>query len=558
MRLIDQFKNGKISKSELLAEADRNPKQRAGILTFLNGELSDEELGEIAAAGAPFNRISGTADNDTLTGTAGSDVMFGYGGDDDMDGGSGDDAMLGGSGDDNLRGGSGDDYLLGDSGNDTMEGGRGNDYLKGGSGDDSLDGGRGDDEMLGGSGDDQLDGGRGDDMILGGTGDDTLTGGQGEDSFTYRAGDGDDVIADYTPGEDKIGLFGVDAGSYQVNYDEESGNTVITFAGGSLTLEGAELDPDDLYFFAEGTDENDVMIGGDGHDKMLGGGGDDVLVGGGGEDFLSGDSGNDIIAGGEGADTLVGGEGNDAFIYRAGDGDDLIRDYTPGEDKIVMIGVDDGSYEVNYDAESGDTVITFAGGSITVVGAELNPDDLMFFSRGSDADDYLAGGEGHDAFAGGAGNDTIDGGDNSDLLSGDAGDDVLDGGFGDNADDIVFGGSGDDVYFWSPSGDGSDRFDGGDGNDRIALDLLGGGVQASSLEGGIASGEIVVALVDADGNAVEITPEMFTAEGNMVLPEGVSGTITGANGDVLTFRDVETIEAHAVIPPFIPGVPSPQ
>lgn len=421
MSFIDQFKKGEISKSELRDMAAKDPALRSEIISLLEDELSEADLNGIAAAGTEYNRITGTGGNDTLNGTAGNDAMYGYGGDDNISGGSGDDGVFGGSGDDNLSGGSGDDHIKGDSGDDDMSGGRGNDFMEGGSGDDDMSGGRGNDVMAGGSGDDYIDGGRGNDVIMGGTGDDVLTGGQGEDAFLYRAGDGHDTITDYTPGEDKIYMGGIDAGSYDVNYDEESGNTVISFAGGSITLEGQEL----------------------------------------------------------------------------------------------------------------------------------NPDDLVFMSAGTDGDDYMTGGVGHDMLAGGGGNDDIYGGDNSDLIAGGDGNDTMDGGYGDNANDIALGGEGNDMYVWAPTGDGSDTFDGGSGDDQLQLDM-----QADNVQAGIDSGELFIALVDGDGNSVELTSDMFDADGNLALPEGVSGTITGANGDVLTFTNVESIVPFTA-PPLIGGDPSP-
>ncbi|MBR1857891.1 MAG: hypothetical protein IJ797_00145, partial [Selenomonadaceae bacterium] len=59
-------------------------------------------------------------------------------------------------------------------------------------------------EIIGNENKNSIVGGKGDDILNGGDGDDTLTGGKGEDTFVYKRYDGNDVITDYKPGEDKI------------------------------------------------------------------------------------------------------------------------------------------------------------------------------------------------------------------------------------------------------------------------------------------------------------------------------------------------------------------
>jgi hypothetical protein len=46
---------------------------------------------------------------------------------------------------------------------------------------------------------------------------------------------------------------------------------------------------------------------------------------------LNGGAGNDTLWGGKKNDTLTGGDGSDIFIYRAGDGNDVIADYQSGD-----------------------------------------------------------------------------------------------------------------------------------------------------------------------------------------------------------------------------------
>ena len=214
------------------------------------------------------------------------------------------------------------------------------------------------------------------------------------------------------------------------------------------------------------------------------------------------------------------------------------------------MGVGEGDYRVTYDPETGNSTITYAGGTITVEGAQVSGHDISLLAQGTEGNDTFSGGvgddeitgeDGDDNLSGGAGDDNLFGDDGSDTLSGGEGDDYMDGGYGDDATDVISGGAGDDIYVWSPSGDGSDTFDGGQGDDMLLLDLTAG----VSVHDAVDTGTIVINLVDGDGNPVEITDDMWRSNGSLNLPEGVTGTVTGPDGDVLSFQNVETIGVYS-------------
>ena len=79
----------------------------------------------------------------------------------------------------------------------------------------------GNDFLRGGAGNDTIDGGAGDDVIRGGAGADLLTGGAGNDVFVFAHGPNGlpedyfvhDTITDFQPGQDKIDLRDLLAGS---------------------------------------------------------------------------------------------------------------------------------------------------------------------------------------------------------------------------------------------------------------------------------------------------------------------------------------------------------
>jgi len=88
--------------------------------------------------------------------------------------------------------------------------------IVGGARTDLLVGSLGDDTLVGGRGQDTLNGGAGDDLLVGGQGRDVLSGGLGADLFSFGKGDLNlggkrDVIIDFEPGEDLIGLDRIDA-----------------------------------------------------------------------------------------------------------------------------------------------------------------------------------------------------------------------------------------------------------------------------------------------------------------------------------------------------------
>ena len=113
-------------------------------------------------------------------------------------------------------------------GNNTLVGGNGKDSLVGGAGDDSLIGGNGKDTLDGGDGNDTLVGGNGKDILVGGAGDDSLVGGKGKDIFLIESGNGEDTIADFEIGSDRLGI------GRDLSYDD------LTFSGSTINA-GDEL-----------------------------------------------------------------------------------------------------------------------------------------------------------------------------------------------------------------------------------------------------------------------------------------------------------------------------
>jgi serralysin len=171
----------------------------------------------------------------------------------------------------------------------------------GGAGADTLSGNQAANRLEGGAGHDRLDGRDGADLLVGGTGADTLTGGNGHDTFVSDS-PADLVIEDATRRGDI--------------------DTLIVATSLSVALsDGVEI----LRLGAAGR----IGTGNGGSNQMIGNDAANRLAGGGGHDVLEGRRGND---------TLSGGAGQDSFILRPGDGFDLIEDFAPGQDRILLIG----------------------------------------------------------------------------------------------------------------------------------------------------------------------------------------------------------------------------
>lgn len=307
-----------------------------------------------------------------------------------------------------------------------------------------------------------------------------------------------------------------------------AGNDYLQGNGGSDQIDGGQGDDqlyggdgNDLLIGGAGTDqlyggnENDLLLGGEGNDRLYGAAGNDTLRGEAGDDILQGELGSDRLDGGIGNDSLYGGSGNTAYIFRRGDGNDIVHvshDVAAVKNNVLILGDGiiasditlgrvydndlggDGALQVTVTNVNGtaDTItfngflysddtsnpynglqfIHFSDGTVwtledittklfAVVDGSIRGtvgDDAL---HGTSADnvlngvagnDSLFGEEGSDQLFGGTGNDGLNGGAGNDALDGGAGNDVLDGGIG---NDNLNGGMGNNVYAFG-HGDGQD------------------------------------------------------------------------------------------------------
>ena len=399
----------------------------AGDDTILAGDGDDT-----VAAGAGNDTVDGGTGDDVIAGDAGDDLLVGGAGDDDLDGGEGTDtasyagAEAGvevdlaagtavGDGDDTLSnmevviGSIYDDVIAGDDAANTLDGLAGDDTIDGGAGDDVISGGAGNDILAGGAGDDLLRGGAGNDSVDGGAGFDTLdlsdaTGvitldtaagkvsgtGIGSDTFTsieaFRFGAGNDVVTGGNGDENFDGGAGNDTLKGGAGDDQLAGgdgnDTVDGGSGDDVVAGGAG---DDIL---KGGSGDDTVDGGDGVDNIDAGSGDDIVSAGAGNDIVVGGSGDDVITGGAGDDVLSGGSGHDVFVFAAGFGKDIIKDFglTGSSSDVIEFSADlfdDFAEVMSHATQSGaDVLITVdADTTLTLANiklAALATDDFRF------------------------------------------------------------------------------------------------------------------------------------------------------------------------------------
>ena len=231
----------------------------------------------------------------TAYGMLGNDTLFGGTREDTLDGGGGDDPLSGQGGDDFLIGGAGNDMLNGGGGNDNLAGGSGGNSLNGGTGSDTADyrdyagagtqgvtvqlssgitttdtWGNGDsltsiehvngsnfaDKITGDGNDNNLSGFGGNDTLGGGGGNDTLVGGTGGDIFVIGLGGGNDTVADFENGIDKIDASALATSFAGMTVTQNGSDAVLSFGAGSPTLRlqntsAASVDASDFVVIAQ-------------------------------------------------------------------------------------------------------------------------------------------------------------------------------------------------------------------------------------------------------------------------------------------------------------------
>ncbi len=306
------------------------------------------------------------------------------------------DVLVGGTqGIENVTGSNHSETINGNELNNVLEGRGGNDIINGGAGDDTY--------VFNGSG-------IGTDTLFDSSGADRIT----TDATAFKmAHVGNDLQITLPTGGFTIRDHF--AGKPIESFVDGNGHTLVLATG----LIGAAKPG-----VISGDNTSEYMDGGGGDDYLFGNGGKDHMLGSAGNDYLDGGKGNDILDGGSGDDMLFGDKGHDTFVFAPVEpdglppGNDTILDFVHGQDRIdltafditskqlaqLLNGLGEGSHgqrdkfdlaeyfghdhhqdagrsagcgptsqdpgPITIDTVDNDTVLSFDGGSIDIVGVQ--------------------------------------------------------------------------------------------------------------------------------------------------------------------------------------------
>lgn len=343
VKIVVQSHNGQsLNKGQIFPQGLIGPDSIMLVLGPQAANIAKTDILTVPAVPTPPNPPSpNQVQGKTILGTSGNDTLEGGDGDNYLNGGAGNDVIRGGAGNDTIFGGPGNDLIVARDGDDLVVAGPGNDVVWAGAGNDTVFAVSGNNRIGGGPGDDLLVGGTGNDTIYAGLGNDTVFGNSG--SNVMYGGPGDDIVYGGS-GNDTIG-------------GGPGNDTIVANAGNNMIFGG------------EG---HDFLQGGTGNDTIFGGPGNDTIIGIAGNNELWGGPGNDYIHAGPGDDTVTGGPGADVFVFKKGDQNLTITDFSPDQNDTLLLqsALFGGSMSANdviasyAQVSNGSVVFNFGGGDM--------------------------------------------------------------------------------------------------------------------------------------------------------------------------------------------------
>ena len=343
---------------------------------------------------------------------------------------------------------------------------------------DYIYGWRGADHMVGDEKANAIYGYDGDDYLEGKTGNDSLNGGTGNNTYLFKSGDGQDTISYDNMGKDTDTIILEGIQSTAITLTKNQNNLMIGYGNGdSISLVGA-LDTTatkaiKIKFADSETTLADLLtqqlnntIITDSAAPIEGWRGADLITGDDQANKIYAKAGNDTINAKGGNDYIDGGTGNNTYLFKAGDGNDVISyDYLNNTelDTIMLQGIDSKSMTIYK--QNDNLVIKYSDSdSITLTNALLidaqkqiniqfadktlqlkdllntplnNIDSTLSTIEGWRNDDNLTGNETNNQLLGLTGNDSLTGNKGNDKLIGGTGVDSYHFSRGDGIDEII-------------------------------------------------------------------------------------------------------------------------
>ncbi|EGF90871.1 hemolysin-type calcium-binding repeat 2 copies family protein [Asticcacaulis biprosthecium C19] len=350
--------------------------------------IAGQYVERVELTGTANTSINGNSIRNVMIGNSGNNIFSGWGGGDYIEGGLGNDVYYIWDVRDTVveRAGEGTDTIYSEVSYDlagrhveVLNLGRGAINGTGNSLANTLRGGDGNNILNGLGGHDRLDGFGGADTLIGGTGNDTYVVDGSDDVVTELPGEGRDLVQSsfsYSLGAglEDLTLTGMDA----INGTGDDLGNVLTGNSGNNILSGGL--GDDTYYI-QNTGDNVVEVNGQGTDTIyssvtyaltgryveiltLTGSANLNATGNSFANTLIGNDGNNRLNGKAGSDILEGGLGSDTFLFEAGSGADVIRDFNASQNDSINLNAYTGGIASDSSvAQSGtDVIITLAGG----------------------------------------------------------------------------------------------------------------------------------------------------------------------------------------------------
>jgi len=220
-------------------------------------------------------------------------------------------------------------------------------------------------------------------LINAGDGDDIINLDGTEGAGWLRGGNGDDLFNIAEMASDRGVRLQGGSGTDTADFGGFTSRLTISLDGlgewQNIAAPGGNINGVGKGFVRFSQIEN--LVGGTRSDFLEGSSGANRLTGGRGRDEIFGLEGRDVLIGGRGNDTLTGGADIDTFIFRNGDGDDVITDFEVGTDRLRIVGANDLG-DIGFAQNGSDVLLTFRNIEILVENstiAQLQVDEVFGF-----------------------------------------------------------------------------------------------------------------------------------------------------------------------------------